>query len=61
MGALLVDGFGDGIFIRATNCGNSQLITSTSFGILQASRTRCAPNFAQKGASEPYLALNRRK
>ena len=40
MGALLTDGLGDGIFIAAENCGSDQTINHTSFGILQASRTR---------------------
>ena len=40
LGALLLDGLGDGIFISAENCGSSQSINSLSFGILQASRTR---------------------
>lgn len=40
LGALLIDGLGDGIWIEAKNCGGNQLITSTAFGILQASRTR---------------------
>lgn len=39
MGALLVDGLGDGIWINAPEFA-SQLVLSTSFGILQASRTR---------------------
>jgi (E)-4-hydroxy-3-methylbut-2-enyl-diphosphate synthase len=38
LGALLIDGFGDGIWISATQ--PQQLITSTAFGILQATRTR---------------------
>ena len=37
-GTLLVDGMGDGIFLRAEN--PLQIIVSTSFGILQATRTR---------------------
>jgi len=37
-GAVLIDGFGDGIWLNA-NLG-SQYINSTSFGILQATRTR---------------------
>lgn len=37
-GALLIDGFGDGLWLNA-NLG-TQHINSTSFGILQASRTR---------------------
>jgi len=58
MGALLIDGLGDGVFIAAEmseanssrliktnntarkNCGGDQLINSTAFGILQATRTR---------------------
>lgn len=40
MGALLIDGLGDGIFIAAENCGSDQQINQTAFGILQASRTR---------------------
>lgn len=40
MGALLLDGLGDGIFIAAENCGSDQMINQTAFGILQASRTR---------------------
>ncbi len=39
MGALLVDGFGDGIWIDAPNMP-TKVITSTSFGILQATRSR---------------------
>lgn len=40
MGALLIDGLIDGIWIDAQGCGGLQNITSTSFGILQASRSR---------------------
>lgn len=40
MGALLIDGLGDGIFIAAENCGSDQKVNQTAFGILQASRTR---------------------
>ena len=40
MGALLIDGLGDGVFIAAENCGSDQLINQTAFGILQATRTR---------------------
>lgn len=40
MGGLLIDGLGNGIFIAAENCGGDQLINSTAFGILQATRTR---------------------
>lgn len=39
-GALLVDGFGDGVWIHTERCSNLALNTSTAFGILQASRTR---------------------
>lgn len=40
MGALLVDGLGDGVFITATDCGSDRMINSTAFGILQAARVR---------------------
>ena len=40
LGGLLVDGLGDGIFIRLNNFQNHKLINDTAFGILQASRTR---------------------
>lgn len=40
LGALLLDGFGDGIQITTENTANPQLVTATSFGILQASRKR---------------------
>ncbi len=40
MGALLLDGLGDGVFIAAENCGGDQMIMQTAFGILQATRTR---------------------
>ena len=39
LGALLVDGFGDGIWIDAQEV-NTQATTSTAFGILQATRSR---------------------
>lgn len=39
LGALLVDGFGDGIWIDAPEVP-SNVITSTAFGILQATRSR---------------------
>jgi len=39
LGALLVDGFGDGIWIDAPQLP-SNIITSTAFGILQATRSR---------------------
>jgi (E)-4-hydroxy-3-methylbut-2-enyl-diphosphate synthase len=40
LGALLTDGFGDGVWIDAPENINLSLINSTSFGILQATRTR---------------------
>ena len=40
LGGLLVDGLGDGTFIRLNNFQNHKLINDTAFGILQASRTR---------------------
>lgn len=40
LGALLVDGLGDGICIKAVNCGSRKAINSLGFGILQATRTR---------------------
>jgi (E)-4-hydroxy-3-methylbut-2-enyl-diphosphate synthase len=39
LGALLVDGFGDGIWIDAPQV-ETKIITSTAFGILQATRSR---------------------
>ncbi|CAN5236153.1 4-hydroxy-3-methylbut-2-en-1-yl diphosphate synthase [soil metagenome] len=39
LGALLVDGFGDGIWIDAPGI-DAKVITSTAFGILQATRSR---------------------
>jgi (E)-4-hydroxy-3-methylbut-2-enyl-diphosphate synthase len=39
LGALLVDGFGDGIWIEAPEV-DTKVITSTAFGILQATRSR---------------------
>ena len=39
LGALLVDGFGDGIWMDAPEV-DSKIIASTSFGILQATRSR---------------------
>jgi (E)-4-hydroxy-3-methylbut-2-enyl-diphosphate synthase len=38
-GGLLIDGFGDGIWIKQ-NCVPGKICNSTAFGILQASRTR---------------------
>jgi len=40
MGALLTDGFGDGVWIDAPENIGLSLLNSTSFGILQATRTR---------------------
>jgi len=40
IGALLLDGLGDGIFIYAPKCSSYQKINSLAFGILQATRTR---------------------
>ncbi len=40
LGALLIDGMGDGIFIAAENCGGDKSVNDTAFGILQASRLR---------------------
>ncbi|MGE0566703.1 MAG: (E)-4-hydroxy-3-methylbut-2-enyl-diphosphate synthase [Bacteroidia bacterium] len=39
-GSLLLDGFGDGIWIEQKNCVAPQVLNSTQFGILQATRTR---------------------
>ncbi len=40
IGSLLIEGFGDGIFITNNNPKNIKYINSASFGILQASRRR---------------------
>ena len=40
LGALLIDGLGDGIFISAEECGSLEKVNQIAFGILQASRTR---------------------
>ena len=40
LGSLLIDGLGDGVFLAAENCGTSEQVNQTAFGILQASRTR---------------------
>ena len=40
LGSLLIEGFGDGIFIENQNPDNRKCINSTSFGLLQASRRR---------------------
>lgn len=40
LGGLLLDGFGDGVWIHQNNCVPQQVVNSTAFGILQATRTR---------------------
>jgi (E)-4-hydroxy-3-methylbut-2-enyl-diphosphate synthase len=40
IGALLLDGLGDGLWIMQQNCTSPQVVNSTAFGILQATRTR---------------------
>jgi (E)-4-hydroxy-3-methylbut-2-enyl-diphosphate synthase len=40
LGGMLLDGFGDGIWIKQQDCVSPQICNSTSFGILQATRTR---------------------
>ena len=40
IGGLLLDGMGDGVFLRANGIASPQMINSLSFGILQAARTR---------------------
>jgi len=40
IGALLLDGLGDGVFISASDCASDKMINNLSFGILQATRTR---------------------
>lgn len=40
VGALLLDGMGDGVWLKQLNCTSPQIVNSTSFGILQATRTR---------------------
>ncbi|MBP6512807.1 MAG: (E)-4-hydroxy-3-methylbut-2-enyl-diphosphate synthase [Bacteroidia bacterium] len=40
LGALLLDGFGDGVMISSTTSISPQKINSLAFGILQAARTR---------------------
>ncbi|HTF16511.1 MAG TPA: flavodoxin-dependent (E)-4-hydroxy-3-methylbut-2-enyl-diphosphate synthase, partial [Chryseolinea sp.] len=40
IGGLLVDGLGDGLFIRAQGCASDKQINETAFNILQATRTR---------------------
>jgi (E)-4-hydroxy-3-methylbut-2-enyl-diphosphate synthase len=39
-GALFLDGFGDGTWLKTQNCGGLAILNSTTFGILQATRTR---------------------
>jgi len=39
-GALLLDGLGDGTWLKAQDCGGLAALNSTTFGILQATRTR---------------------
>ena len=40
IGGLLIDGFGDGVFIAAENCGTDKEVNQLAFNVLQASRTR---------------------
>lgn len=40
IGALFLDGFGDGLWISQTECTSPKNVNSTAFGILQATRTR---------------------
>jgi (E)-4-hydroxy-3-methylbut-2-enyl-diphosphate synthase len=40
IGALLLDGFGDGAWIQQTNCTSPKNANATAFGILQATRSR---------------------
>jgi (E)-4-hydroxy-3-methylbut-2-enyl-diphosphate synthase len=40
LGALLLDGLGDGVMICPEKCGGDDLVNRTAFGILQATRTR---------------------
>jgi (E)-4-hydroxy-3-methylbut-2-enyl-diphosphate synthase len=40
LGGLLLDGFGDGIWIKQKDCVAAKVCNSTAFGILQATRTR---------------------
>lgn len=40
IGGLFIDGLGDGIFLRAENCGGDRMVNETAFNILQATRTR---------------------
>ena len=40
IGGLLIDGLGDGVYIKARDCGPDKRINETAFTILQATRTR---------------------
>jgi (E)-4-hydroxy-3-methylbut-2-enyl-diphosphate synthase len=42
IGGLLIDGLGDGVFLRAENCvdASDKVVNETAFNILQATRTR---------------------
>lgn len=40
LGGLLLEGFGDGVFIKANGKASPQMLNSLAFGILQAARTR---------------------
>jgi (E)-4-hydroxy-3-methylbut-2-enyl-diphosphate synthase len=40
IGALLLDGFGDGVWVKQINCTSPKNMNATAFGILQATRTR---------------------
>jgi len=40
LGSLLLDGFGDGVWITQNNCTSLKNLNATAFGILQATRTR---------------------
>lgn len=40
IGGLLLDGFGEGVFLAAERSGSDQFINQAAFGILQATRTR---------------------
>jgi (E)-4-hydroxy-3-methylbut-2-enyl-diphosphate synthase len=39
-GALFLEGFGDGVWIKQTHCTSPKNVNATGFGILQATRTR---------------------
>ncbi len=40
IGGLLIDGLGDGVFIKTENCTSDKIVNETAFNILQATRTR---------------------